>query len=534
MQDNKFQKLVREYFDQLIERYPEYGVYLGLHKYDGRWSEETKQKYLEDIKFLQGYLKRFRDIDSGSLSPQNRLDREIVIHDLNLSIFHLKELRFWESDPDILEKVGSILFLLLARENISFEQRIEAIIRGLEGVPEVLEQAKTRLNKPYKLWTEIAIQSCLAMERFLEGLSSLKVEKFQKDDLEKSIRVASQAIRNYKKFLEQQILPNSVEKYAIGRDKFEKLIQLRELDLTTEEILEIGEKTLTEDKEKLKKIAREIDPNLGIKEIKSKIEQDHPQNFNLAIRKYEEIVQRAKEFIADRDLMEIPEDEEVIVRETPEFLSYTIPFAAYFSPAKFDKKKIGIYNVTPPKGKILRRYNLANIANTSVHEAYPGHHLQLTTAYRNPSLVRTLSDATELIEGWAHYCEEYMREVGFNNKKEIKFIQALDEIWRAARVIIDIKLHTGEMNFEESVKFLVKHTQMEKEDALAEVKRYTKSPSYQLSYLTGKYLIKKLKADIKNKMKENFSDKFFHQVILNAGSIPVKYLKKEFEFKMKK
>lgn len=533
MQNNKFQKLVKEYFDSLIERNPEYGSYLGLHKYDGQWSKETRHKYLEDIKFFEEYLKRFKNIDSESLSSENRLDKEIVIHDLNLSIFHLKELRFWESDPDVLEKIGSVLFLLLARENISFKRRVKSIIKGLEGIPEVLEQTKDRLAEPYNLWTEIAIHSCGAMEKFLEGLSSLKAKPSQKDKLEDSIEIAAQAVRDYKEFLKQEILPNSVEKYSIGQDKFEKLLQLRELGLTTEEILKIGKRTLKEDKEKLEEIARDIDPSLKVEEVKARIEEDHPQSFDLAIRAYEEKVKKAKEFIVDHGLMKIPEDEEVIIRETPGFLSHTVPFAAYFSPTKFDEKKIGIYNVTPPpKKKVLRRYNIANIANTSVHEAYPGHHLQLTTAYKNPSLVRTLSDATEFIEGWAHYCEEYMREIGFNDEKEIEFIQTLDEIWRAARVIIDVKLHTGKMSFEEAVEFLVKQTQMDRGDALAEVKRYTKSPSYQLSYLTGKYLIKRLKEDIKSKMKGDYSDKFFHRVILNAGSIPLKYLKQEFELKI--
>jgi len=139
-----------------------------------------------------------------------------------------------------------------------------------------------------------------------------------------------------------------------------------------------------------------------------------------------------------------------------------------------------------------------------------------------------------MVEGWAHYCEEYMRDVGFSNTNEIRFIQTLDEIWRAARIIIDIKLHSGEISFNEAVNFLTKQGNMEKDNAIAEVKRYTKSPSYQLSYLIGKYLIKKLKREIQEKMGEKYSDKFFHEVILNAGSIPIKYLREEFNLKIRK
>ena len=215
-------------------------------------------------------------------------------------------------------------------------------------------------------------------------------------------------------------------------------------------------------------------------------------------------------------------------------MAHTTPFAAYFPPAKFSKKQLGIYVVTPPLQKgTLEKHNYTSIFNTSVHEAYPGHHLQLTAGFRNPSLVRTLANATEMVEGWAFYCEEYMRDVGFNNTPETRFVQTLDEIWRAARVVIDIKLQTGKMSFKEAVDFLIKQTGMEKGNAVAEVKRYTKNPSYQLSYLVGKYLIKKLKREIQEKMEERYSDRFFHETILKAGGIPVKYLREEFDLKIR-
>ena len=233
--------------------------------------------------------------------------------------------------------------------------------------------------------------------------------------------------------------------------------------------------------------------------------------------------------------MKIPGNEKILIKRTPRFLRHTTPFAAYFPPVKFGKEKLGIYIVTPPRNKeMLRKHNYAAIANTSVHEAYPGHHLQFVLGFKNISLIRTLSDATEFIEGWAHYCEEYMREVGFNNQNEVRFIQTLDEIWRAVRIVIDIKLHSGKMTFKEAVNFLVKEVDMDKGNAIAEVKRYTKSPTYQLSYLVGKYLIKELKRDVARQMGEKYSDRFFHQVILDAGAIPIKYLRQEFELKIKK
>jgi len=535
MKNKRFKKVIRKYFNDLLKKFPELGSFLGLHKYDGKWAKEGEKAYLENTKFFKRYLKKFIKIKAEKLSEKDKLDRKIVIHDLKLTIFSYDKLRIWESDPDITEWIGGTLFLLLNRDNVSLNERIKKINKALETIPTLFDQAKTRIKKPYKLWTKIAIESCQGFELFLDNLKSIKIKKNFKKEFLKNIDISLKAADDYKKFLENEVLPRSINRYIIGEDNFRKLIKLRELGLSIKEMMEIGERALKADKEELKEIAREIDPRLTVKEIENRIEKKHSNDFSEIIKQYKRIVVKAKKFILTHNLMKIPKGEKVVIKETPSFLVHTTPFAAYFPPPKFAKEKVGIYIITPAKRKkMLERHNYTSIFNTSVHEAYPGHHLQSILAFKNPSLVRTLSGATEMIEGWAHYCEEYMRDVGFNNTSEIRFIQTLDEIWRAARIIIDVKLHFKKMSFNEAVKFLMKEAGMERENAIAEVKRYTKSPSYQLSYLIGKYLIKKLKREIQEKMGEKYSDKFFHEVILNAGSIPIKYLREEFNLKIKK
>jgi len=542
IREQKFKKLEKEYFSAFLEKFPEYGSFLGLSQYDGKFSNQSKEGYRENIEFFTKYFKKFKAINPEELSEKEKLNRKIVLHNLKLALFSLKKLRMWESDPDVLEGTGAILFLLLNREIISFSERIRKINIALKNIPILLEQTKTRIKKPCSLWVKIAIESCEGFKVFLNNLKNIKIKQELKEEFLKNINSSIKAVENYKEFLKKDILPKAINKYIIGKDNFRKLIKLRELGLSIKEMLEIGEETLKTDKEKLKEIAKKIDPAATVKEIKEKIEKKHPNNFPEVIAEYRKTVAQIKKFLLTRYLMKIPKDEKIIIKETPSFLVHTTPFAAYFLPPKFSKKKQGIYIVTSGKQKkLLKIHNYANIFTTSTHEAYPGHHLQSVLGFKNPSLIRTLSEATELIaieliEGWAHYCEEYISNSNIVFKKtninEIKFIQILDEIWRAARVIIDIKLHCGEISFNEAVKFLIKETGMEREKAISEIKRYTKSPSYQLSYLIGKYLIKKLKKEIQEKMGKKYSDRFFHEVILNAGSIPIKYLKKEFELKI--
>jgi len=243
----------------------------------------------------------------------------------------------------------------------------------------------------------------------------------------------------------------------------------------------------------------------------------------------------AKAFIRQHDLATIPANEELTVIETPAYLRHVIPFAAYNSPARFESHKQGFYMVTPVEDKpeMLREHSYAGTRNTAVHEGYPGHHLQLTCASLNPSYARILADATETTEGWAHYCEDMMKQEGFSADPKTKFVQLLDQIWRACRILIDVDLHTGKMTFDEAVDLLVREAGMERPGAVAEVKRYTYNPAYQLSYLIGKHLIVELRNDVRKRLGKSFSDKLFHDTILYAGSLPMKYMREVFDHKVR-
>ncbi|MEJ7803450.1 MAG: DUF885 family protein, partial [Candidatus Limnocylindria bacterium] len=209
---------------------------------------------------------------------------------------------------------------------------------------------------------------------------------------------------------------------------------------------------------------------------------------------------------------------------------HLIPFAAYYDPAKYDPRPVGTYIVTPPSSlEMMREHNRSSISNTSVHEAYPGHHLQLSAAITNPSLVRLFSGAPEFAEGWAFYCERMMKEHGFDATPKGWYIVHTDAIWRATRIILDVQLHRGLIGFDDAVDRLVAETGFERPAALAEVKRYTSTPTYQLSYLFGRHMIEKLKADVQAREGANFELRRFHDTLIYGGTMPVSYARRLFE-----
>jgi len=206
-----------------------------------------------------------------------------------------------------------------------------------------------------------------------------------------------------------------------------------------------------------------------------------------------------------------------------------------YMPARFDKPQLGTYIVTRPRDikNLGAHLNYASIRNTAVHEAFPGHFLQGTLSNRG-SIFQLLTQGTETVEGWAHYCEQMMTEKGFITDLDTRLVQINDVIWRAVRIIADVKLSRGEMSFEEAVTMLMRETGMSKEGAEAEVKRYTQIPGYALSYLLGKHLILKLKEDVKQKMGNRFDEKFFHNTLASNGYLPLSLIRKVFDEKTRK
>jgi uncharacterized protein (DUF885 family) len=179
-----------------------------------------------------------------------------------------------------------------------------------------------------------------------------------------------------------------------------------------------------------------------------------------------------------------------------------------------------------------KHMSYANIPVIAVHEGFPGHFLQGAVSNRG-SFVHLLASGIETIEGWAHYCEDLMTERGFIKGYESQFMKVNNAIWRAGRIIVDVKLSRGEMSFDEAVDLLMKEAGMSQEGAVAEVRRYTMFPTYALSYLLGKHLILKLRDDVKRRMGRKFSDKFFHDTITANGLLPFVLLREVFDMKLK-
>jgi uncharacterized protein (DUF885 family) len=536
MADRDLDELVREYFSWFVEHDPIAATYLGVHRYDDRMPDGSVEGKLDEIDRMGDFLSRLLELDAGGLSPPARIDRGALAHRLRVRLYEEDVLRFWEAFPEAPFAVGAAIHPLYMREFAPLEDRLETIAVRLTRCPEFLEVSRARVVAPNRLWAELALDAARRLPGLLADIVETGKERLKGDAaaLEEAAARTVSALGETAEWIEYELLPRGKEEVGIGASRFEELLALRELGLTANEMYELGWRYLRESEAELARLAGQVKEGASVEEASEIVSEKRPKAFAEALAYTREVMEESRRFVVEKGLATVPANEDLKVIETPSHLRPVIPFAAFSPPGKFDSRQQGLYMVTPVEDRpeMLREHNYAKTRNTAVHEGYPGHHLHMVCANMNPSLARGLVRAVETIEGWAHYCEDMMKENGFHDDAETRFVQVRDQIWRACRIIIDIDLHRRRMGFDEAVDFLVTRARMERAGAVAEVKRYTYNPGYQLSYLIGKHLIKGLREEVRTRMGDAYSDRFFHDTFLYAGLLPFRYIRELFRQKL--
>ena len=527
--DGQLYDLVEGRFRRIIRDNPIVGTYLGIHTEDDRIGDGSRDAVLAELEADKVHLAAIEALDDRELSATAGVERDLEIHNVRRSIFDTEVVRTWERRSTALDTVGDALFLLFAQDFAPLAVRLASIAARLEAVPAYLDDARTRATVPQvRLWQRLEMETARDLPSFLDEIETAagSLPETDRRRLDRAATTARSAIDGYAAWLETT-LADGTDDWALGRERYDQLVALRAFDgLDADAILAIGEEQLALHKAARIDAAREIDPSVDEKTVVERIKEDHPKTFEEALDAYRDVMVRSRQHLIDRRIVTVPADERIEVVPTPEYLRNVIPFAAYFSPPKFDPNPKGIYIVTPSVGNdpnAMREHNFSSISNTSIHEAYPGHHLQLSVANHNPSLTRILADAPEFTEGWGMYSELMMREQGFDDAPNFRLAMATDAIWRACRIILDVRMHRGELSVEEATEFLVGHTSFEHSNARAEVNRYTYTPTYQLSYLLGRVLLLQLRADEERRLGGRFSLQAFHDGLLENGSVPISF-----------
>ncbi len=534
-----FNQLADQYFDEFFKHNPSASTAAGFHERDAQLEDYSKEEIDRQIAYLKDFAAKFDKIDAKELSADAVADRELVTSSINASLLELEQIRQWEKNPDRYSSgITQSVYVIMSRKFASSEERLRSVIEREKQMPKVFDAARANLKNPPRIYTEIALEQLPGLVSFFQNdvpsaFNEVKDEKLLAE-FKQTNKAVMDALGSYQKFLKDDLLGKSSGDFRIGTDNYRKKLLYEEMvDLPLEELLKIGEADLRKNQEAYKQTAAKLDPNKTAEQMLTRMAKDHPAPGKL-LDDFRGTLGGLKQFIEDKKIITIPSPVLPILQETPPFQRATT-FASMDTPGPYETKaKEAYFNVTLPEknwkpqqiAEHMAGFNYGTILSTAVHEAYPGHYTQFLWMQQIPSKVRKLVGANSNAEGWAHYTEQMMLDEGYTKGDlKMRLGQLQDALLRNARYIVGIKMHTGQMTYDEAIDYFVKEGYQSRSNGEREVKRGTSDPTY-LYYTLGKLQILKLREDYKSLRGDKFTLQEFHDNFMKQGFPPIKIIRR--------
>lgn len=550
-EDSKLEAYFRSYLDETFQAHPLMATRLGDHRYDDQLDDLSSEAREANLQRDRRFLKELpQKIDRDALSEDGRIDFDIFQHDLERSIWMDENFDPFEDDPRVyVEYLTESIYLLLTQSSLPPEKNLDNALARMEKIPQVVETAQKTVGRPPKVKVETAILQTKGAVNFYED----EIYRFAgvpkgTGELAERAKPVVKAAREYLDFLENEVLPRSTEDWRIGPEKFSKKLELvLDAGLSADEVLEEAEREAVRVETAMAVIARQLwaeffpgvvvppdDPE-GRRELVGRvleaIGKEHGQPQTL-VRDVKSTVADIKDFIREADILTLPEPDRLRIVEMPEFMRGNS--LAYLNPAPpLDPKGSSEYAVSPPpedwtaerKVSLLEEYNREMLKILTIHEAYPGHYVQLEYSNRCPSLVRRVLGSGTFAEGWAVYTEQTMLDQGFGAGDPKLRMQQLKFYLRAVlNAILDHKMHASGMTDDEALELLTGRGFQTEGEAVAKVVRSKQSSTQLSTYFVGRTVIYRLRQSVQREMGEDFDLGQFHEAVLAHGTLPVKYL----------
>lgn len=525
----EFERLTEEFFAFWWRENPTHATVVGIHDHDGELDRYDAASLAERTRHYREYVRAFERV--GVRDAGEALDRELVLNQLRWELLELVDVgTLWRNPVYYVEVPLNALYLMAVRDYAPAAERAKRAAERLAAVPRVLSESRENLRSVSPVFVETAAEVARSGLEIVERVLPLYLGRALEDDereferWENARRAASAALVDYVRWLEEELAPVADGTYALGREAFEAKVRYAHgLPYTADELYAFGEALRKETAARMDALAASLNGGGGWREVTERLKSEHPAADEL-IEAYADAVESAKAFVLERELVSPPPGESLEVVPTPEYLRPLIPYASYQAPAVHEVEQRGMFYVTPPppgeEAEVLRDHSIYGIPVTALHEAYPGHHLQLTRANRADTEPRRVFWTPVFAEGWALYCEELMWEQGFYSDPRQRLLQLKDLLWRACRVVVDVGLHTRGWTVEQAVNYLVEEAGLERRNAEIEVRRYCTESTQPLSYAVGKREIMALRDRYRARVGGAFKLREFHDQLLSWGTIP--------------
>ncbi|HEV8184669.1 MAG TPA: DUF885 domain-containing protein, partial [Chthoniobacterales bacterium] len=518
-------KLAEDYYNWRNENYPVGSSDSGLHTWDGRLTDFSATKIAERAQHVRKVLEQVRAMPTDAWSKDDRIDWLLFRSQLEGAEFSDRVLRFEQTNPQVyIGECSNAIFSLLKKEYDTPAKRAVDATSRLKQMPAMLAAGEKNLQKPVKLYAQLAIDSARSIDPlFNNSMMTLArdLAPAERDTLVKARDEALAAIHSFADRLEKR-LPEMVDFAPMGVAHYNyylKHVLLLPLDAGQVEMLGRAELARYRALESLLPDPSLADPNPA----RSKNIPPDQASFLTA---YESREEEMINFLKERQLITLPDYlGRFEIRELPEAFKPTSPGGFMNPPGLYDQDPTGFYFIPTYNPQSKNFYIRAAIEDPRPilgHEGIPGHFLQLSIANHVPNEIRRQNQDGVFVEGWALYGEEMLMRTGLYPENSAAHGQILRlSRYRAARIGVDVNLQTGKWSFEQAVRYFMEAGGLDRESAEGEAAGAASSPTQKIWYITGKWQIMNLLGKYRDKMGATFRLGQFHDDLVKNGSLPL-------------
>ena len=541
---HRFEQVVHDFYERYLATHPEEATQLGDHRFDGRSGDQSAAGVAADRKLYRKTLDVLQAIPASSLPPDDAVDRRILENDLRARLYDIEVLKThtW-SVTDYAPTQG--LYVLLARDYAPMKPRLAAVKLRLQALPKVLAAARQNLQHPPRVYTETAIAQNKGAIGFVQDELDdyIKQAPEMKAALAPARARAVAALKDYGNWLQNDLLPRSDGDFRFGKEHFEQRLKFAlDSDLSADDILVRAQADLKATQKTMEETALPLyrqyfpdkpvdglDGHALVRAVLDKIAGTHPDNDTIVPEAKADLA-LATAFVREHRLVTVP-SQPVRVVVMPEFkrgfsVAYCDP------PGPLEKNGETFYAISPTPSdwspqrveSQFRENNSALLRDMTVHEAMPGHYLQIATAanVHSPTLVRAMTFSSTFGEGWAVYAEQFMAEAGFGGP-ETRMAQLKMRLRVAANAILDQKVHTAGMTEDEAKHLMMDEAYQEEGEAAGKWRRAEMSAGQLSTYFVGVQEQLGLSRDLRARL--GGDDLAVHDRMLSHGSIATKYVR---------
>jgi uncharacterized protein (DUF885 family) len=541
----------RAYLDASFQLQPLSATALGDHRFDDRLddiSAEARAAWVDlDRRTLAELAAKF---NPKALLRDGRIDLEIFQQSLRKSIWMAEHFQPFEDDPRVYGGyLTESIYLLLTQSTLPRDQNLKNALARMKRIPAIVEVARKTIKNPPRVKTETAIRQTQGAIAFYQDdvFTFAGIPKGQ-GELAERARAIVTALESYLKFLKDEVLPRSTEKWAVGRELFVEKLDL-DLDsgISADEVLREAEAEADRVEREMAVIARIMwaktfpgevvppDDAAGRREMTRRVlaavGRDHGRPETL-VADARGTVDQIKQFIRDNRILALPEPDQCAVIAMPEFMRGNS--VAYLNPSPpLDSAARSEYAISPPPAdwsaprveSFLEEYNRSMLKILTIHEAYPGHYVQLAYSNRVPSLIRRVLSSGTFAEGWAVYTEQMMLDQGFGAGDLGLRLQQLKFYLRAVvNAILDRRMHAEGMTDDQALELLAGRAFQTEGEAVGKIIRSKQSSAQLSTYFVGRLAFYRLRQKVQRAQGARFDLARFHEAVLSHGTLPVKYL----------